>query len=252
MGEGLCMKKTLVILFVPCLVLLLNGCSSTPELNSIKMETDSSIENSKLADYLADGTNSISYSYKEVGDKYKINVSAKVDNSFYANNPLGVLNILSRTVEEMDSDISDFCGRKDCEFGTLKVVSATSSKKDPYSLKIDTYDGDEVLVRDDVKYKREDLTYYKDPEGILPDPDYNENEDYNNNDDVLQFDDAVYQYMEDKFDEITNYGENYIPEIDDPKVVKAAAIHFDITEEEASEIYVNKAVEEGESYKVEY
>ncbi|WP_155010722.1 hypothetical protein [Priestia megaterium] len=246
------MKNTSVILFIPCLALLLNGCSSTPELNSIKMETDSSIENSKLADYLADGTNSISYSYKEVDDMYKVNVKAKVNNSFYANNPLGVLNILSRTVEEMDSDISDFCGRKDCEFGTLKVVSATSSKKDPYSLKIDTYDGDEVLVRDDVKYKRENLTYYKDPEGILPDPDYNENEDYDNNDAVLQFNDAVYQYMEDKFDEITNYGENYVPEIDDPKVVKAAAIHFDITEEEASEIYVNKAVEEGESYKVEY
>ncbi|NGY93908.1 hypothetical protein F3K44_31650 [Bacillus megaterium] len=33
---------------------------------------------------------------------------------------------------------------------------------------------------------------------------------------------------------------------------EAAAIHFDITEEEASEIYINKAVEEGESYKVEY
>ncbi|RBN36239.1 hypothetical protein DMN50_36530, partial [Priestia megaterium] len=87
----------------------------------IKMETDSSIENSKLADYLADGTNSISYSYKEVDDRYKINVKAKVDNSFYANNPLGILNILSRTVEKMDSDISDFCGRKECEFGNLKV-----------------------------------------------------------------------------------------------------------------------------------
>ncbi|NGY75746.1 hypothetical protein F6Y02_03825 [Bacillus megaterium] len=58
--------------------------------------------------------------------------------------------------------------------------------------------------------------------------------------------------MEDKFDEITNYGENYVPEVDDSKVVEAAAIHFDITEEEASEIYINKAVEEGESYKVEY
>ncbi|MFE7822303.1 hypothetical protein ACFU1R_29635 [Priestia megaterium] len=246
------MKKTLVILFAPCLVLLLNGCSSTPELNSIKMETDSSIENSKLADYLANGTNSISYSYKEVDDRYKINVKAKVDNSFYANNPLGILNILSRTVEEMDSDISDFCGRKDCEFGNLKVVSATSSKKDPYSLKIDTYDGDEVLVRDDVKYKRDDLTYYKDPEGILPDPNYNENEDYNNNDDVPQLNDEVYQYMEHKFDEITNYGENYIPEIDDPKVVKAAAAYFNITEEEANNIYINKAVEQGESSKTEY
>ncbi|MEJ9227726.1 hypothetical protein [Priestia aryabhattai] len=246
------MKKTLVTLLALCLALLFSGCSSKPELNSIKMETDSSIENSKLADYLADGTNSISYSYKEVDDKYKINVKTKVDNSFYENNPLGVLNILSRTVEEMNSDISDFCGRKGCEFGTLKVISATSLKKDPYSLKIDNYDGNEVLVRGDVKYKRENLTYYKDPEGILPDPDYNENEDYDNNDDVLQFDDAVYRYMEDKFDEITNYGENYIPEIDDPKVVKAAAIHFDITEERASEIYVNKAVEEGESYKMEY
>lgn len=241
------MKKILAYAAAPCLVLLLNGCSSKPEINSIKLDTDSSIEDSKLADYLADGANSVSYSYKEEEDKYKINVKAKVDNTFYDNNPLGILNILSRTVQDMDKDISDYCGRKDCEFGTLKVVSATSTKKDPYSMKIDSYDGDEVLVRDDVKYKREDLTYYKDPDGILPDPNYNENEE----EDVLTLEDAVYQYMEDKFDQITNHGENYIPEIDDPKVIKAAAEYFDITEEKADEIYVNKAVEEGESYNGE-
>ncbi|MEI2327275.1 hypothetical protein [Priestia megaterium] len=73
-----------------------------------------------------------------------------------------------------------FRGRKACEFGNLKLVSATSTKKDTYSMKIDSYDGDEVLVRDDVKYKREDLAYYKDPDGILPDPNYNEDEIYVN------------------------------------------------------------------------
>lgn len=239
------MKKILAYAAAPCLVLLLNGCSSEPEINSIKLDTDSSIEDSKLAGYLADGTNSVSYSYKEEDDKYKVNVKAEVDNKFYDNNPLGILNILSRTVQDIDKDISDYCGRKACEFGNLKLVSATSTKKDTYSMKIDSYDGDEVLVRDDVKYKREDLAYYKDPDGILPDPNYNEHED------VLTLEDAVYQYMEDKFDEITNYGENYIPEIDDPKVIKAAAIYFDITEEKADEIYVNKAVKEGENYNGE-
>lgn len=92
------MKKILAYAATPYLVLLLNGCSFEPEINSIKLDTDSSIEDSKLAGYLADGTNSVSYSYKEEDDKYKVNVKAEVDNKFYDNNPLGILNILSRTV----------------------------------------------------------------------------------------------------------------------------------------------------------
>lgn len=228
-------KKTLIYIVVPCLALFLNGCSSTPELDLIKMDSDHSIENSKLANYLANGAESISYSYKEDDDKYEINVKAKVNSAFYDNNPLGILNILSRTVQDIDSDISDYCGRKDCDFGTLKVVSATSTNQDPYSMKIDSHDRDEVLVYGEVKYKRDDLTYYKGP-------------DYNENEDVLSFEDAVYEYMENKFNQMTNAGQNYIPEVDDPKVLKAAALQFDIAEKEASDIYISKAVQHGETY----
>lgn len=52
----------------------------------------------------------------------------------------------------------------------------------------------------------------------------------------------VYDFMEKKFDSITNYGETYIPEIHDPLVAGLAAEHFGITKEEADAMYIDVAM----------
>lgn len=50
---------------------------------------------------------------------------------------------------------------------------------------------------------------------------------------------AVYDFMKSKYDEITNYGDNYDPDVHDPLVAKFAAEQFGISESEAGQIYVD-------------
>ena len=53
----------------------------------------------------------------------------------------------------------------------------------------------------------------------------------------------VYDFMEKKFNSITNYGETYIPEIHDSMVAEIAAEHFGITQEEADAMYIDVAMD---------
>lgn len=49
----------------------------------------------------------------------------------------------------------------------------------------------------------------------------------------------IYITMKNAFDKITNYGENYVPEVHDDIVAKAASDTFGITVGEANRIYIN-------------
>ena len=234
------MKKKWLYTSIACAFVLLSGCSSDIQLESIKRVTDSTIKNSILDDYLSKGTKSLSYSYDGEGEgKYKINIAANVDSAFYDNNPLGIFNILSRTTEGIGSDLSNYCGNTKCEFGTLTV---SSSKGDSYSMNINNEDGDETLVHNDEKIKREDLLEYKDPDSVPPDEEYSENEN------VSISDDAVYEFMENQLDQMTNGGQNYVPEVHCIKAIKATTKRFNLTVEEVANIYMSKASLQGSPY----
>ena len=234
------MKKKWLYTSIACAFVLLSGCSSDIQIESIKRVTDSTIKNSILDDYLSKGTKSLSYSYDGEGEgKYKINIVADVDSAFYDNNPLGIFNILSRTTEGIGSDLSNYCGNTKCEFGKLTV---SSSKGDSYSMNINNNDGDETLVHNDEKIKREDLLEYKDPDSVPPDEEYSENED------VSISDDAVYEFMENQLDQMTNGGQNYIPEVHCTKAIKATVKRFNLTVEEVVNIYMSKAHLHGSPY----
>ncbi|MEG0259316.1 MAG: hypothetical protein RR651_05530 [Lysinibacillus sp.] len=47
----------------------------------------------------------------------------------------------------------------------------------------------------------------------------------------------VYDFMENKFETITNYGDTYVPEVHDPMIAELAATEFGITTDEANNIY---------------
>ena len=47
---------------------------------------------------------------------------------------------------------------------------------------------------------------------------------------------TVHEYMQNQFDVITNYGENYVPEIHDPLVTQKAADAFNLTYEEVERL----------------
>ncbi|MET3687616.1 hypothetical protein ABIC37_003136 [Priestia megaterium] len=236
------MKKKWLYKSMACAFVLLSGCSSDIQLESIKRVTDLTIKNSILDDYLSKGTKSLSYSYDGEGEgKYKINIAADVDSAFYDNNPLGIFNILSRTTEGIGSDLSNYCGNTKCEFGTLTV---SSSKGDSYSMNINNKDGDETLVHNNEKIKREDLLEYKDPESLTVPPD----EEYSENEDVSISEDAVYEFMENQLDQMTNGGQNYVPEIHCEKAIKATTKRFNLTVDEVVNIYISKANIYGSPY----
>lgn len=52
----------------------------------------------------------------------------------------------------------------------------------------------------------------------------------------------VYDFAQSKFDEITNYGENYEPKIHDELVLKETATHFDIDYDTANTLYMKEAM----------
>lgn len=53
-------------------------------------------------------------------------------------------------------------------------------------------------------------------------------------------DDEIYDYMVQLYNELTNNGENYVPEIHDEQVSKLASEKYGISEEEADRIYIQK------------
>ena len=52
--------------------------------------------------------------------------------------------------------------------------------------------------------------------------------------------DEIYEYMKQAYDELTNYGDSYVPEIHDPQVAEMASQQFGITPEQAGDIYIKK------------
>lgn len=55
--------------------------------------------------------------------------------------------------------------------------------------------------------------------------------------------DDVYNFMVEKYNELTNYGANYVPEIHDSKVTRLASEKLGITASEADRIFIEKEME---------
>lgn len=60
--------------------------------------------------------------------------------------------------------------------------------------------------------------------------------------------DEVYTYMKAQYDEITNMGDNYDPDVHDPMVAELASKKFGITSDEAGKIYEDKEMEIAKNY----
>ncbi len=110
-------------------------------------------------------------------------------------------------------------------FPEVKVVSLDS---------IASYASTGILKIDGELYFNEDLSKYREYDKT---PTQNNDNSSSNNTDA-----AVYRYIMNQFDIVTNYGENYVPEIHDPIVLQRAASHFSMSISEVDRIFIEKAM----------
>ena len=249
------MEKIMMLATISVLSFSLYGCSAKPDIDKVKEEADIYIEDSDLSKYIVDVKNNVSYSYKDLkdGDKdYTINIKVIADESFNDLETLEQFNVLKQTTQHVNEEATlPSCGKADCQFGKLIVEPLTVyTAIDTYTMDIDNPYDKRTMVWNDEKYTEDDLFSYKenevDEDSTETTTDSTDTTTSSTIDEYTK--DAVYAYMQDLYDQVTNDGENYIPEIHDPQVAQAAAERFDITEEEAGQIYVDKEVEKADNY----
>ncbi|MCR8867080.1 hypothetical protein NQ109_29565 [Priestia megaterium] len=215
----------------------LYGCSTKPDLLSFREDVDPLIEDTNLNKYIIDIDDDVKYSFTDKKNGTYINLDVQAEDTFNELNTEEAFDVLKDAAKYLTDNVKlPKCGDDDCKFGTLKVAPLDIHGDDTYKMNIDDTSNEYTMVWNGDSYKEEDLYRYED------------DEDESTEVSTTATDDEIYRYMQDMYDQLTNYGENYTPEIHDPQVARAAAEKFNITEEEAGQIYVDKEVEKANSY----
>ncbi|AOU01984.1 MULTISPECIES: hypothetical protein [Bacillus] len=218
------MKKIFII--IPILIFVLSGCGlETKEAETFLKELS---KNKSLSQYLSgeptlEYTNSIKKYYE-----FKINLSMnKKFNKLSDKEKYKTLYQVYELIKDKGFSYKISCGDKyTCSVDELHAKynndDYTIDFKDGYSLN-QLEKNDEVIfdVEDEKEKSKENLS---------------EEETQSSSDQI------IYDYMENEFNRITNYGENYTPEIHDSMVAELASKKFGITAEEANEIYVSMSM----------
>lgn len=153
------------------------------------------------------------------------------DNSFDSLNPLQKREQIYPVLSPFEKIFTENWLEKyevdhDGTFPEVKVVSPDS---------VTSYASTGILKIDGELYFNEDLIKYRDHDTIATQNNKNSSDNTNN-------DDAVYRYIMNQFDIVTNYGENYIPEVHDPIVLQKAAAHFSMSVEKVDEIFLRESM----------
>lgn len=225
------MKKIFIIISI--LIFVLSGCGvDTKEAEMFLKELS---KNKSVSQYLGeaptlDYTNPIKKYYD-----FKINLSMNKKFTQLSNKEkYKILYKVYELIEDKGFFSAISCGDKN----TCSVDEVHAKyKNDDYT--IDFKHGDSL-------YQLE-----KNDEVIFDLEDEKEKRKENSSEEEAQSadDQTIYNYMEDEFNRITNYGENYTPEIHDSMVAELASEKFGITVDEANEIYVSMSMNKYNRHK---
>ncbi|MCU1808241.1 hypothetical protein NVV31_22995 [Cytobacillus firmus] len=206
-------------------IFLLVGC--TPSAETVQEDLSPVVLESGLEDKVNKIEN-IEYEIAEEKDEdgyYLVDVIVTVSKDFDKYNLEEKFNILSDVSGNIESEgILPDCGGPDCDFGDF-IVKSDSIHTIPFPVYDVKVLGYEV---DGKSYSIEELHRQFTPE------DYAHEEIVGNGVQKI----SVYEFMKNAYDEITDYGANYVPEIHDPQVAELAAEYFGVTPDEASDIYI--------------
>lgn len=218
------MEKLLLLIF---LVLLLSGCGE-PNVEHLSTPEEDYLEDYELGEYVED----VSYEIDEKledglrGD-YTINLRLKVKDSFDELENREKLLLFRSFYQDHLKLENTACGNNLCAWKF--IIAETSSN---------------VYVTDDETMSANGTEEYKWKDLVAEDQRKADEEELRQNaaEGINASNFAIHLFMKLEYDKLTKNGQNYIPEVHDPIVAKMAAKEFEITEEQALEIYTEQEV----------
>ncbi|MFK8881692.1 hypothetical protein [Bacillus velezensis] len=215
-----------IFIIIPILIFVLSGCGmDTKEAETFLKELS---KNKTVSQYLSeaptlDYTNPIKKYYE-----FKINLSMNKEFTQLSNKEK--YKVLYKVYELIEDK------------GFSKVINCG----DKYTCSVDEvhakYKNDDYTIDFNHVYSLYQLE--KNDEVIFDLENEKEKRKENSPEEEIQLanDQTIYNYMENEFNRITNYGENYTSEIHDSMIAELASKKFGITVDEANEIYVSMSM----------
>jgi hypothetical protein len=225
------MKKLSLSVFLATLFLFV-GCSS-PKNEDLE-------NSSKITEYIKDtdlGNYVTDYSYQIFGvendyGNYPVHVKLTVNESFDEMDLYQKFLTMHSFVEKVLSDkFRPICGSYDCAFGNLVIDSPDGNHTTPFQDSPLSFLN--TLTFKDTEYNEQDLEEEFSSEEEESEPVFTPDPSSSSPSKA-----EIYQYMKIVYDQVTNYGEGYEPELHDPMVAQMAAEKFGISATEAGDIYV--------------
>jgi site-specific DNA-cytosine methylase len=218
------MKKVIMLVGA---VLTLSACSE-PDLTIGDAEIEENFAEAEFNSYIKD----VSYEIKEKEKNgYMIDVIVNVSDKFENYENRERLGMMGHFYENyIEGDYIE-CGGPDCIVNGLVL----KTKNNEYSLVKETLslfpslltNGKDEYTWEQLKEENSKLTEVEEAEKAANEPKTNGTSNS-----------LIYEYMKVAYDELTNYGDTYDPEVHDHMVAQMAAERFGITVEQASSIYI--------------
>ncbi|MFE4077022.1 hypothetical protein [Peribacillus sp. YIM B13477] len=221
------------------IILLLAGCSNDDKQSAERLNTyvTTSLNDSGFKDYIK-GDITITKDNEEKNEsntRYIYTVGAELNDDFFNNLSMEEqYNFIISLSDQYDGEFD--CGdESQCTIGKFTFqynddiyeVSPQDNFLKTITINGDSYSLDDVRPKEETETQEatstEEDTTEEDATEVTPSIDT----------------DAVYAYMKATYEELTNYGETYVPEVHDPQIAELASKKFGITEEEASQIYID-------------
>jgi hypothetical protein len=222
-------------------LLVLGGCNfsiptNTPDMKQLQKDVNPEWELTDLNPYIIKTTYHAGKKKDEIWG-YPVEIRVKVNQEFEKLSRKEQFESMVSTQEDLKRFvIVPQCGTVDCYFNSLVVTYGEHQ----YSM-VFAYDFTHDVSRQDaVMVVKGDKEY---TEASFMGNDSINNAPANSEPSSLSYDDKVriHDYMDEVFNQMTNQGDTYNPEVDDPKIAAIAAQHFGITAEQADQAYLEIA-----------
>lgn len=200
--------------------MFLGGCS--PDMEKLKKDVDGYWNDTELSSYI----DKVEYVAGEKdGSYYPITIHAELNERFASLSQTKQYNTLRNTIQYlMEESILPECGNADCDYENIIATSKGNTYAMPFGSSMYDFTDLPMLINGDEWVTSDSLESNESTETTTSSPS----------------EDEIYEYMKQAYDELTNYGDSYVPEIHDPQVAEMASEKFGISPQQAGDIYIKK------------